>query len=174
MPFIDQFNDEISALSNKIVGIKKQIQTIEEKKRELESYKELLYTDGKELENIFRKCLNDLGAVVEPAKYSEEEYCLKYNSLELPVEAKGVTKSISLTHLRQLIDYMLKYEDETGKKSKGVLLGNPWKNLPIEQRNTSEKPNFPSNVIEEFSKSIFIFLFVWTVSLSLPYFSFNS
>ena len=42
---------------------------------------------------------------------------------------------------------MLKYDEETGLKSKGILLGNPWKNLPLKQRNTSEKPNFPSNVV---------------------------
>jgi hypothetical protein len=63
------------------------------------------------------------------------------------VEAKGVTKSISLTHLRQLIDYMLKYEEQTGVAVKGILLGNPWKNLPIEQRDTTGKPSFPPNVI---------------------------
>ena len=147
MPFIDQFDTKIRSFSDTILELNKQKQIVETKKKEIESYKKLLYEDGNELENIFRKCLNELGAIVDPAKYSEEEYCLVYNDNEYPVEAKGISKSISLTHLRQLIDYMLKYDEETGLKSKGILLGNAWKNLPLEKRNTSEKPNFPSNVV---------------------------
>lgn len=147
MPLVDQFDSEIKSFSDSVIDINKHIKSIENKKKEILSYKKLLYADGNELENIFRKCLNELGAIVDPAKYSEEEYCLVFDNNEYPVEAKGVSKSISLTHLRQLIDYMLKYDEETGSKSKGILLGNPWKNLPIEQRNTYEKPYFPPTVI---------------------------
>ncbi len=147
MPFIDQFQSEVQDIYTKITSYQDQISSLEKRKTKIESYKRLLYSDGFELENIFRECLEELGGKVEPAKYSDEEYCLVYGDKDYPVEAKGVSKSISLTHLRQLIDYMLKYDEKTGEKGKGILLGNPWKKVPIEQRNTNAKPNFPQNVL---------------------------
>jgi hypothetical protein len=64
MPFIDKFNTDISELSNTISETKKKIQTVAIQKQEIESYKKLLYADGSELEDIFKKCLHELGAVV--------------------------------------------------------------------------------------------------------------
>lgn len=148
MPLIKEIDRRVENLLEKIRNIDTKIKRITEKKEQIESYKKLLYSDGSDLEDIFKKCLIELGGKVEPAKYSNEEYCFIYKGLECPVEAKGVSKSISLSHLRQLIDYMLKYEEESGNKCKGLLLGNSWKNTPIEERNTKEKPNFPDNVIE--------------------------
>ena len=148
MPFIQEVDSNLEDLLKEIEAIEGKIKDIKAKKEEIESYKKLIYSDGTDLEAIFKKCLMELGGKVEPAKYSNEEYCLIYKNIEYPVEAKGVSKSISLAHLRQLIDYMLKYDEETGKKCKGILFGNPWKNTPIEKRNTNEKPNFPQNVIE--------------------------
>lgn len=142
VPLISQFESEIKELSEKISSYQKQIATMEEKKKEIESYKKLLYSDGFELENISHKCLIELGGKVEPVKYSNEEYCLIYQDIEYPVKIIGLEQSISLSHLRQLIDYMLEYDEKIGTKCKGILLGNPWKNLPLEERNTNERPNF--------------------------------
>lgn len=147
-PSLEKINFEIS---KKLTEIEKENQILNElnlRKNELESYKKLLYADGKELEEIFEKCLHELGGQVLPAKHAEEEYCLVYKNYEVPVEAKGNSKSISMTDLRQLFDYLAKYDDYNGKANKGILLGNAWKNLPLEKRDTTEKPIFPSNVIE--------------------------
>ncbi len=105
MPFIEDYELELKSLSDKIENIQTKVKEVEDKKKEVEDYKKLLYSDGMDLENIFKKCLIELGAEVEPAKYSDEEYCLVYKDIEYPVEAKGNSKSISLTNLRQLIDY---------------------------------------------------------------------
>jgi len=64
------------------------------------------------------------------------------------MEVKGVTKSISLTHLRQLNDYLLKYQEDTGKECKGILLGNAWRNAPPSMRNAEDTPEFPDNVVK--------------------------
>ncbi|MFX1589950.1 MAG: hypothetical protein ACFFC1_17545 [Promethearchaeota archaeon] len=148
MPFVDEIDKKIENCQKEIDNQFVEISKLEKSKLEFEEYKKLLYTDGPELEEIFKKCLNELGAKVEPARYSEEEYCLVYNEEDYPVEAKGVSKSIALVHLRQIRDYMDIYEDKTGKESHGILLGNAWKNIPIEERNSKEKPIFPNNVIK--------------------------
>lgn len=148
MPFIDDINLEILHDTNEIKTHQVKIDELNKQKRNFEYYKKLLYTDGSELEDVFKKCLIELGALVKPAKYAEEEYCLAYKENEYPVEAKGNSRSISLTDLRQLMDYLLTYDDKTGIQNKGILLGNAWKNIPIDQRNQKGKPIFPSNVID--------------------------
>jgi hypothetical protein len=40
--------------------------------------------------------------MVTPAKYGEEEYILEFDGQEHLIEVKGVSKSITLGHLRQL------------------------------------------------------------------------
>ncbi len=143
-----EIQTQLTREKGKIEKISGNVAVLEKKLSDLNEYKKLLYSDGKELENIFKKCLEAIGAKIEPAKYSNEEYCLVYKRNEYPIEAKGNSKSISLTDLRQLIDYTLVYEDKTGEKTKGILLGNVWKNIPLNQRNIHGKPIFPSNVID--------------------------
>ncbi len=146
MPLLAGIQKKIDKHSGKIEKISEEISELEKQKSELEYYKKLLYADGSELEDVFKKCLIELGAQVNPPKHAEEEYCMLYKNKEYPVEAKGDSKSISLTDLRQLIDYLLIYDEKTGQENKGILIGNAWKKLPLGQRNTKQKPVFPSNV----------------------------
>jgi hypothetical protein len=89
-----------------------------------------------------------LGATVKPAKYAQEEYIIEVDNEEFLIEVKGVSKSISLTHLRQLNDYILKYQEETGKECKGILLGNAWRDMPPVMRDGEDTPMFPDNVVK--------------------------
>ena len=145
---LDDINSMISSHNDEIEKHQKKISELKKQKECLEYYKKLLYADGSELEEVFKKCLIELGASVNPAKYAEEEYCLRYKKNDYPVEAKGNTKSISLTNLRQLIDYLLIYDEKTGKINKGILIGNAWKNIPHNERDAKDKPVFPSNVVK--------------------------
>jgi hypothetical protein len=88
-----------------------------------------------------------LGGSVEPAKYSQEEFILMYGSGTCLVECKGVGKSIALTHLRQLTDYLLRYEEEEKKAGKGILFGNAWNELAPGDRGKVDTPIFPDNVV---------------------------
>ena len=113
----------------------------------IHSFRRLLYGTGPELEAIVKRTLERLGATVSPSKYAQEEYILEYDGEEFLMEVKGVAKSISLTHLRQLNDYLLKYQEDTGKECKGILFGNAWRNIPPEMRGTEDTPEFPDNVV---------------------------
>lgn len=128
-------------------GLSEDIDELLEKQRELNDYKRLLYDSGTALEDLFAKCLTELGGVIKPARYSEEEFVLEYQGIQYLVECKGVSKSISLTHLRQLADYMFKFQEDEGHAGKGILFGNAWKELHPDERGQSERPIFPANVI---------------------------
>ena len=83
-----------------------------------------------------------------PRDKRKEEYILEFEGQEYLIEVKGVSKSITLGHLRQLNDYLLKYEEDTGRECKGILFGNAWRHLPPNKRGTKDKPEFPDNVVK--------------------------
>jgi len=89
-----------------------------------------------------------LGGTVLPSKYSQEEYVLEFEGKEFLIEVKGVAKSIALSHIRQLNDYLLKYQEDTGKECKGILFGNAWRNIPPDMRGLEDTQVFPDNVIK--------------------------
>jgi hypothetical protein len=147
VPGVIELDGEISAMLDTITQVRNQIRVLEQNKESLERFKKLLYSTGHELEEIVAASFERLGAAILPAKYSEEEFVMVFDGVEYLVEVKGVTKSISLGHVRQLNDYLLKYEEDTKTQCKGILFGNSWRDYPPEKRGTSAKPEFPDNVI---------------------------
>jgi len=107
-PKIAEIEAEISKRRKDIGSIFDEIEKMEAQRRSLEEYKKLLYASGSELEEIVKKAFLELGSDVMPAKYGQEEFVLEVANAEHLVEIKGVAKSISLTNLRQLTDYLLK------------------------------------------------------------------
>jgi hypothetical protein len=152
IPQTKEIETEIETKQKRIEDISKDVENLNRNLESLNAYRRLLYSSGFDLEEIVKRCFVELGAKVTPAQYGEEEYILEYEGNEYLVEVKGNTKSISLTNLRQLNDYTLKFEEEEKKTCKGILFGNSWRNLPPEERNTSEKPEFPDNVIARAKK----------------------
>jgi hypothetical protein len=148
MPFVADLNNNISQASAVILEEQKKIKNFSEKIDEINSYRRLLYGTGPELEDVVKKSFSFLGAKIAPAKYGQEEYILEINNEEYLVEVKGVAKSITLGHLRQLNDYILKYQEDTGKVCRGILFGNAWRNLPPSDRGLESTPEFPDNVIQ--------------------------
>jgi hypothetical protein len=147
VPGVVELEKEISGLLDRIMEVRTQVLGLEKKKESLDRFKKLLYSSGHDLEAIVANSFEQLGAKMLPAKYSEEEFVMVFDGIEYLVEVKGVTKSISLGHLRQLNDYLLKYEEDTKKQCKGILFGNAWRDYPPEERATREQPEFPDNVI---------------------------
>jgi hypothetical protein len=147
VPHVKDIEDEINEKESKIDEISSEIGKLENRREALNSYRRLLYSSGFDLEEIVKLCFEELGAKVTSAKYAQEEYVLEIDGTEYLVEVKGVSKSISLGHLRQLNDYILKYEEESGKACKGILFGNAWRATPPDNRDTAESPEFPANVV---------------------------
>ena len=152
LPDAIQIEKEVAARRKMIDEIFNEIRKFEAERRVLEEYKRLLYASGGDLEEIVKKAFEDLGSVVSPAKYGQEEFVIQFEGQECLIEVKGVSKSISLADLRQLTDYLLRSEEEAGRSCKGVLFGNAWRNEPPDQRGTNDKPIFPNNVVQRASQ----------------------
>lgn len=152
VPYIAEIETEIKVKQDQIDVISRDIRNLENRREAINGYRKLLYSSGFDLEEIVKICFEELGGKVTPAKYGQEEYILEYGGVEYLIEVKGVSKSIALGHLRQLNDYICKYEEDMGKTCKGILFGNSWRTLPPEERNTTERQEFPDNVISRAEK----------------------
>jgi hypothetical protein len=152
VPGIVELDTAIEARQETIRGIKIEIATMVMKKGELEWFRKLVYETGTELEKVFSVCLERMGGSITPARYSQEEFVFEFEGQRSLVECKGVVKSASLTHLRQLTDYTLKYEQDEGAIGKGVLFVNAWRNLPLTDREKDDTLTFPANVIARASQ----------------------
>ena len=139
-------------MTEKINSLESDKQNLQANLNELHEIRKLLYATGKELEDVLSECLENLGGSVEPASYGEEEYVLIFDNQEHLIEVKGVQKSVSLTHLRQLNDYLAHYEEDTGNSCKGILFGNAWRITPPEDRGSGDRIEFPDNVIRRSEK----------------------
>lgn len=145
----------VKPIDEKILELRCQIERLSalvdeqlEVKAGLERFKRLLYVSSFELEDLVAECLAKLGAEIKPAKYSQEEFVMHWDGGLYLAECKGVSKSISMAHVRQLQDYVLKYEEDEETAGKGILFGNAWRELHPDERNTNDRPIFPNNVIE--------------------------
>ncbi len=147
MPSVPELVHQVEAAQARIAEEADKVEMLNAQIAAIHSFRRLLYGTGPELEAIVKRTLERLGATVSPSKYAQEEYILEYDGEEFLMEVKGVAKSISLTHLRQLNDYLLKYQEDTGKECKGILFGNAWRNIPPEMRGTEDTPEFPDNVV---------------------------
>ena len=157
MPFVDDLETRIEQMRKSIQEKQDKISTLSIRINEINSFRRMLYGSGQELEDVVKSSFRYLGANISPAKYGQEEYILEINDKEYLVEVKGVTKSIALSHLRQLNDYMLKYQEDTGNVCKGILFGNAWRHLPPPERGAENTPEFPDNVIQRAQQ--------WNISL---------
>ncbi|MGB5050401.1 MAG: hypothetical protein WBO46_15765 [Caldilineaceae bacterium] len=115
------------------------------KKAEL---RDLLFESGTRLEELCARVLSDLGALILPPQIAEEDFVLEFNGEQAIVEVKGNTKSVSLSDMSQLGRYREEYALKYGKEIKGVLIANPWRLLPLDERAGSANMAFPTNVKE--------------------------
>lgn len=144
MRFVNDIQNRIDEKRKAIITIEDEIADHLQEKSDLEKYKLLLFGSGFDLERIFSQCVERLGAKVVAAKYSDEEFIIEYGGEEYLVECKGIGKSVARSHVVQLLGYIAKYEEDTGKTGKGILFGNAWKDIPVAERDQSF---FPDNVI---------------------------
>jgi hypothetical protein len=107
----------------------------------------LLYRNGNILKDVCKEVLNELGIKAEDGKIGREDLVFIHKNNHYVIEVKGATKSASKEHVKQLVSHIAEYKNENEVEPKGILLINPWRKLPIEERNTNDKPNFPNEIM---------------------------
>lgn len=136
--------------------IKQLQQKLKEKESELAQkrrYKRLLTTDGEELEKVVEECLSFLGIKVKnPPKYKEDRIIIDPSTnSEIPVEITGVKYSIPEVKLNQLIGRLsdAKRIEKIKCQNKGLLIGNHYKDIPLDGSLKGRRKPFEKEVIEK-------------------------
>lgn len=127
------------------------VKDLEASLNEVKKYKGLLYQTGNALQEIVKTTLGELGAEIEPSTVTDE-FIIKVGDKKMLAEVKGNTKSISKADLAQLITDLGEHLKATQEDVDGILIGNAWRRLPPDKRNTHDKPIFPRNVVKTAEK----------------------
>ena len=127
--------------------ISERIKTIESSLAELQKHKGLLYYTGVTLQELVRSTLENLGVQTEPSAVTDE-FIIKLGHNRALVEVKGNTKSVVKDDLSQLIADLLVHHKTTGEDIHGLLIGNAWRLLPLDQRGGHNKPIFTQEVLK--------------------------
>jgi len=134
--------------------IKGELDTAERKLTEKRDYynnlikhKRLLYDYSYSLQDICQLTLKELGANTKPSIVTDE-FIIESGGKEVLVEVKGTSRSIDKDDLGQLVVDIGQHFKETGKSIKGLLIGNGWRNLPLEKREIGNARTFPKEIVK--------------------------
>lgn len=139
--------NEIAVEKQNLEAVESKIKGLEDSLTELEKYKGLLYETGLPLQELVKSTLQKLGAEIKPSIVTDE-FIIGIGGKEALIEVKGLTRSISKDDIGQLFMDMGEHLKATGENIKGILIGNAWRLLPLEQRDTHDKPIFPHNIVK--------------------------
>lgn len=142
VPSLSSVRKKIENNLKDIDRLSQENKALQEKEAELIKYKELIYETGIPLEEIVKKIFTDLGYKPKPPLH-KEEFIVEFKNKKGIIECKGNNKSIKRDDFRQLLDYIKEYEIDGSLDYKGILIGNAWRLLPIQERNKSGTPIFP-------------------------------
>jgi hypothetical protein len=140
LPHETAFKQELAATAQRLE---------EQKSRyvELIKHKRLLYDYSYSLQDICQSTLAELGIIIKPSIVSDE-FIIEHKNKEILVEVKGRNRSIDKDDLGQLVIDIGRHFQETGKPISGLFIGNGWRNLPLDKRETKQTLTFPNEIIE--------------------------
>lgn len=137
--------NEIAVEKQSLEAVESKVKGLEDSLTELEKYKGLLYETGLTLQELVKSTLEKLGAEIKPSIVTDE-FIIGIGGKEALIEVKGLTRSISKDDIGQLIVDKGEHLKATGEDIKGILIGNAWRLLPLEQRDTRDTLIFPVDI----------------------------
>ncbi len=147
VPSLKEKIDKINEIEVRIDECNKEKEKIVTGKDEIEKIRDtLLFRDGMVLQNVVKDVLNYLGLNSNDGTQGREDIIFIYNKNHFVIEVKGSKKSASYDNIKQLHSHMVQYEEDEQEKSKGILIINAWRELPIENRNTPDTLIFPTQI----------------------------
>jgi hypothetical protein len=143
VPGLSAVREKIENNLKDIDRLSQENKALREKEAELIRYIELIYETGIPLEEIVKIIFTDLGYKPKPPLF-KEEFIVQFKDKTGIIECKGNNKSIKRDDFRQILEYTKEYEIDGRLEHKGILIGNAWRLLPIQERNKSGTPIFPT------------------------------
>ena len=147
MPRLSGINDDIDASEARIAQEEITLIELRQNRRDLAKYKRLLYAKGDELEAVVENILAQLGVELDDERHSVEDLLGKFEDESCVFEVTGTDGALKLLKVRQLFNHAFLVEETTGLRPKAILVANPLRKIPLEMRDKSNTPEFPSNVV---------------------------
>lgn len=133
---------------NELIKVDTQIQNLITRKNRVQlnlnnnfRYKKLLYSSGKELEEIIKNVFNDVGFELLPCRPNRSDINLKYNDDYFVCEVKGLSKSAGEKNSNQLQKWETEFFEDYEIHPKQVLIVNSFRNIPLSERIEDSFPN---------------------------------
>lgn len=130
---------QIAKEKQKLEVVEAEIKKLEDSLKEVEKHKRLLYATGQELQDICKTTLEEIGAKTKSSDVTDE-FMIEVEDREALVEVKGNTGSITKDDLSQLIADLAQQIKVTDTPIiiKGILIGNAWRQEPLNERATKD------------------------------------
>jgi hypothetical protein len=112
----------------------------------LQTLKRLFCSDGRPLEEAVEESFRELGFSIEPTEPNRADIIARYRNSVVAVEVKGVTKSGAEHQAAELEKWVSSYNAGRGKRPKGILVVNAFKNKPLIDR--AKLQSFPDQMLK--------------------------
>lgn len=130
--------------SKKIASAQTNIEKRDLELDKLDRFKGLLTTTDTLLEELVEEAFHFLDIdILKPVNQTIEDRYTEFGDYKCPIEIKGVTKSASQNHLKQII-FRSTDKGSEGYKTRGLLIVNHYLSQPIDKRNEPFPPNVKS------------------------------
>lgn len=131
----------INNINNQIKFLQKELDQKQEELTTVQSYKLLLTSSGKTLENIVKRTLQEIGFSLCETEENRSDIIAKYNDIDIVAEIKGLTKSAGEKNSAQLEKWASEFMENNGREPKSLLIVNGYYELPLEERKEDVFPN---------------------------------
>ncbi len=151
IPGIKEIEEEIKVVNDKILQMQEKRKGKIEKKAELEKWTGLIWLKDIPLQKVVGDAFEFLGLKVErpPDTQYGPDLRVKYKEKEVILEVEGSKKAITIDKGRQLHHWL----GEESANVKGVLVGNPFNELPIENRPPNKSRSLFTKTLKEFAEA---------------------
>ena len=142
-----ELQNDIDNIQDQIDDLKLQQEKKEADKQQIAKWSDLLYTQGNILEIRLKEAFDLLGVDKiehEPNKSHGPDLVIEHGKLAFTVEVVGTKNSVELTKARQL----LHWKAEAPLEHKGLLIGNPFRELAPDKRPPENKELFTEDALK--------------------------
>lgn len=153
VPGLGTISSKMSDCRSQIQASKNQLEKHTTDWLALDKYRKLLYSTGDDLENIVAEVLENLGATISDERHGVEDSLLDMGGSTCVVEVTGTDATLKLLKVRQLLDHAMLIEEKTGERPKAILVANALRSLAPGDRENSDPPEYPSNVLTRMKES---------------------
>lgn len=139
--------EEIGVKINELEGVAKEL---EDRLSVLENYRGLLWRDSYSLHKAVQNALSLLGVQIAETDRGREDLIAEYENNLLYIEITGTNGAIEVAKGRQLLDWVASAQEP--HKVKGILIANPYRLNPVEERPPTKNHRLFVKEVEELAQ----------------------